>query len=103
MKGHLLVGDPEIGVHIPDETHPEQEQTEEKHPLTPSHARMIPTTMMRSTAHTITQPRPSLRLPLRTTKATSDTIGMTSQGRLPTLSSMVRRTPTTATRTMAVT
>ena len=46
---------------------------------------------------------PSPRLPLRTTKGTSDTIGTTSQGRLSTLSSMVRPTPTTATRTMAIT
>ena len=64
---------------------------------------MIPTMMMRSTAHTITQPMPSLRLRLRTTKGTSDTIGTTSQGRLSTLGSMVRATPTTATRTMAIT
>ena len=95
--------DPEVGVPIPDETHPKKEQAEEKHPLTPSHARMIPTTMMRSTAHTVTQPIPSLRLPLRTMKGTSDAIGTTPQGRLPNLSSMVRPTPTTATRTVAIT
>ena len=59
--------------------------------------------MMRSTAHTVTQPIPSLRLPLRTMKGTSDTIGTTSQGRLSTLNSIVRPTPTTATRTMAIT
>ena len=95
--------DPEIGVPIPNETHPEQEQTEEKHPLTPSHAQTIPTMMMRSTAHTITQPKPSPRLPLRTTTGTNDTMGTTSQGRLSTLSSIVRPIPTTATRTMAIT
>ena len=67
--------DPEVGVSIPNETHPKQEQTKEKHPLIPSHAQTIPTMMMRSTAHTVTQPIPSLRLPLRTTKGTSDTIG----------------------------
>ena len=30
--------DPEVRVTIPNEIHPKQEQTEEKHPLTPSHA-----------------------------------------------------------------
>ena len=94
---------PEVRVPIPDETHPKQEQTEEKCPLTPNHAQTMPTTMMRSAAHAVTQPIPSLRLPLRTMKGTSDTIGTTSQGRLSTLSSMVRPTPTTATRTMAIT
>ena len=89
--------DPEIGVPLPDETHPEQEQTEEKHPLTPNHAQAIPMTMMRSKTHTITQPKPSPRLPLKTTTGTNDIMGTTSQGRLSTLSSMVRPTPTTAT------
>ena len=83
--------------------HPEQEHMEEKHPLTPSHARMIPPTMMRSMAHTITQPKPSPRFPLKTTTGTNDVMGTTSQGRLSTLSSMVRPTPTTATRTVAIT
>ena len=95
--------DPEVRVPIPNETHPKQEQTEEKHPLTPSHAQTMPTTMMRSAAHAVTQPIPSLRLHLRTMKGTSDTIGTTSQGRLSTLSSVVRPTPTIATRTMAIT
>ena len=64
---------------------------------------MIPTTMMRSTAHTITQPKPSPRFPLKTTTGTNDVMGTTSQGRLSTLSSMVRPTPTTTTRTVAIT
>ena len=75
----------------------------EKHPLTPSQARTIPTTMMRSTAHTITQPKPSPRFPLKPTTEANDVMGTTSQGRVSTLSSMVRPTPTTATRTVAIT
>ena len=51
--------DPESEVPIPHETHPGQEHTEEKYPLTPSQAQTIPTMMMRSAAHTITQPKPS--------------------------------------------
>ena len=88
---------------ISDETCPKQGQTEEKHPPTPSHTRTTSTTMMRSTALTVTQPIPSLRFPLRITKGLSEAIGTTSQGRLFTLSSMVRPTPTTATRTVAIT
>ena len=59
--------------------------------------------MMRSMAHTITQPKPSPRFPLKTTTGTNDVMGTTSQGRLSTLSSMVRPTPTTVTRTVAIT
>ena len=94
---------PEIGVPILDETHPKQEHTAEKHPLTPSQAQMIPTRIMRSMAHTITQPKPSPRFPPKTTTGTNDVMGTTSQGRLSTLSSMVRPTPTIATRTVAIT
>ena len=64
---------------------------------------MTPTMMMRSTALTITPSAPSLRLPLSTMSETSGTTRTTSQGRLSTLSSMVRPRPTTATRTMAIT
>ena len=95
--------DPEASETISDETHPKQGQTEEKHLHTPSPTKTTSTTMMRSTALTVTQPIPSLKFPLRTTKGLSKAMGMTSQGRLSTLSSMVRPTPTTATRTMAIT
>ena len=95
--------DPESEVPIPHETHPEQEHTEETHPLTPNQAQTISTMMMRSAAHTITQPTPSPQFPLKTATGTNDVMGTTSQGRLSTLSSMVRPTPTTATRTVAIT
>ena len=95
--------DPEARETISDETHPKQGKTEEKCPPTPSHTQTTSTIMMRSTALTVMQPIPSLRFPLRTTKGLREVIGTTSQGRLSTLSSMVRPTPTTATRTMAIT
>ena len=59
--------------------------------------------MMRSTALPITPSTPSLRFPLSTMSETSGTTRTTSQGRLSTLSSMVRPMPTTATRTVAIT
>ena len=56
--------DQEVRETITDETCPKQGQTEEKHPPTSRHTQITPTTMMRSTALTITQPTPSLRFPL---------------------------------------
>ena len=95
--------DQEVRETITNETHPKQGQTEEKCPPTPRHTQITPTTMMRSTALTITQPTPSLRFPLSAMSETSGTTRTTSQGRLSTLSSMVRPMPTTATRTVAIT
>ena len=95
--------DQEVRETVTNETHPKQGQTEEKHPPTPRHTQIIPTMMMRSTALIITPPTPSLRFPLSTTSETSGTTRTTSQGRLSTLSSMVRPMPTTATRTVAIT
>ena len=95
--------DQDVRETITNEIHPKYGQTEEKHPPTPRHTQMTPTMMMRSTALTITPSTPSLRLPLSTTSETRGTTRTTSQGRLSTLSSMVRSTPTTATRTMTIT
>ena len=95
--------DQEVRETISDETHPKHGQTEEKCPSTPRHTQMTPTTMMRSTALAITPSTTSLRFPLSAMSETSGTTRTTSQGRLSTLSSMVRPVPTTATRTMAIT
>ena len=105
MVKRMSIGerDPETEVPIPYETHPEQDHTREKHPLTPSQAQMIPTMMMKSAAHTITQPKPSHQFPLKTATRTNDVMGTMSQGRLYTLSSTVRPISTTATRTVAIT
>ena len=95
--------DQEVRETISDKTHPKHGQTEEKHPPTPRHTQITPTTMMRSTALSIVPSTPSLGFPLSATSETCGTTRTTSQGRLSTLSSMVRPMPTTATRTVAIT
>ena len=88
---------------MPDETSLKQRPAEETLAPASTGIPVTTATMMRSTAPTITQPTSSLRLPLRTMRETHEITGTASQGRLSTLSSMVRPMPTTATRTMAIT
>ena len=87
--------------HIPDETRLKQGLDEDTPTSTPGGTQTTMT--MRNTAPTITQPLPATAPVPKTTKGTIEAMRITSQGRLSTLSSMVRPTPTTATRTVVIT
>ena len=95
--------DQETKESTPETGDPEEGETEEKLHPTPTVTQSPPTTMMRSTALMTTELTPSPRFPPRTTRGTSESIRATAQGGLSTLSSIVRPTPTTATRTIAST
>ena len=79
-----------------------QGQTEEKLLTTPKVTRPLTYTTKGSMTHTITLTSSPTSL-VRITSEVSEPSGPNSQGRMSTLSSIVRPTPITATRTMAIT
>ena len=79
-----------------------QGQTEEKLLTTPKVTGSSTYTTIGSMTHTITQTSSPTHL-VRTTSEVSEPSGLDNQGRMSTLSSIVRLTPTIATRTMAIT
>ena len=85
-----------------ERTDPRQKQTEEKVLITPTVTRPSIFTMIESTTHTITPIISSSHL-VRATSKMSELSGPNNQRRIFMLSSMVRPTPTTATRTVAIT
>ena len=85
----------------PNRTCPRQGQTKEKL-ITPKVTRLSTYTTIESTTRTIT-PTISSSCLIGTTSEMSEPSGPNNLGRISTLSSMVRPTPTTATRTVAIT
>ena len=94
--------DPEARETNPNETHPKQGQTEEKLLVTPRITGPLTHTVIDNTTHTITPTMSSSHF-VRTTNEIIGTDLSINQGRISTLSSMVRLMPTTATKTVAIT
>ena len=94
--------DQDTGGLTPSRAYPRQGQTKEKLLTTSEVTRPSTYTMIGSMTHMIT-PTISPNHLLRTTSERSEPSGLNNQGRMSTLSSIVRPTPTTATRTVAIT
>ena len=86
----------------PDRTHLRQRQNKEKLLTIPKVTRPLIYTTIGSTTHIITPISSPTHL-VRTTSEVSEPRGPNNQGRMSTLSSIVRPTLTTATRTVAIT
>ena len=84
----------------PNRMHHRQGQTEVKLPITPKVTKPLTFTIIESVTHMIT-PTISPSCLVRTTSEVSELSGPNNRGRISTLSSMVRPTLTTATRTVA--